>query len=396
MIGLVGLAGLTLFFSSLEPAVAGIDRDLLVIGHVQQGPMVRQIHGWGSFVPDRVQVVRADQPGKVAVVYAVNGEEVKRGDRLIEISNPEIEIAAEKAEQKFAAARAGMIALSREQSARRLALEADVADTRAMYLRAEDELEETVSRAGGKADASDLRRAQERLKAIARRLSADEERLELIRASTEAQMSAQRDELRWLESILESERARLRSLTLRATGDGVLEEVLVEDGSRVAGGAILARVALTDRLKAELDVYASEGSEIEPGFPVSLESENAIVSGRVSEIKFATGKKLLAVTVALDENPRIPEESSHEVKATIQLGTLGNVLFVERPAFAGSNEWATVFRLAGDGLSAERIKVRFGRGSAERIEVVSGLEIGDDIIVSDISEFDGLDFIEIR
>jgi multidrug efflux pump subunit AcrA (membrane-fusion protein) len=396
VLGLLGLAGLTWFFSSLEPAAAGIDRDLLVLGQVQRGPMAREVLGWGRFVPDRVQQVRAEQPGKIAVVYAVEGEEVRGGDRLIEMTNPEIEISAEKAEQKFAAARAGMIALSREQGARRLALEADLADTRATYLRAEDELEEKVSRGRGKADESEVRRAQERLKALARRLSADEERLELIRAATEEQMSAQRDELRWLESILESERERLRSLTLRATGDGVVEELLVEPGSRVAGGATLARLALSDRLKAEVEIYASEGHEVEPGLPVSLKSEVAVVNGRVSSVNAVSGKKLLAVTVELDDNPKVPEASSHEVKAVIQLGMLEDAVSVNRPAYAASNERATVFRVSEDGLTAERVKVQFGRGSTDRIEVTSGLDIGDVIIVSDVSEFDDLDTIEIR
>ncbi|MDH3298433.1 MAG: efflux RND transporter periplasmic adaptor subunit [Gemmatimonadota bacterium] len=395
VIGLAGLAALTLFFASLEPAVAGVDRDLLVLGNVQRGSMSRQVYGWGSFVPDRVQIVRAEQPGKIAVVYAVQGEEVRGGDRLIEMSNPEIEIAADKAEQKFAAVRAGMIALSRELSSRRLTLEADIAATRATYLRAEDELEERVSRVG-KADESEVRRAQERVKAIAQRLSADEERLELIRSSMEAQLSAQRDELRWLESILESERARLRSLTLRATGDGLVEEVLVESGSRVNGGEILARVALTDRLKAEIDVYASEGAEVESGLPVVLESETAVVSGRVADVESVPGRKLIRVEVSLDENPGVPEGASPEVKAMIQLGTLENAVFVERPAYASSNNMSTVFRLAEDGLSAQRVKVRFGRGSVDRIEVKAGLDIGDTIIVSDISKFDGLDFIEIH
>lgn len=393
---LVGLAGLTLLLRSLEPAGASIDRQLLVLGQVRSGPMARSIYGWGAFVPDRMQIVRAEQTGKIAVIYAAIGDRVQSGDRLIEMSNPDIQLDVDKAEQRFASARAGMIALSREQSARRLTLEASIADTRTTYLHAEDELEELVSRVGGsKSGEFNVIRAKERLKALAKRLSADEERLELISGSTEAQMAAQRDELRWLESILESERMRLRSLTLRAAGDGLVEELLVEPGSRVAGGAVLARIALSDRMKAELEVYASEGSEVEPGQAVSLESESVIVSGRVDKVTDSSDGKLIHVSVSLDENPHVSDSSSQKVHAKIQLGTLDDVIFVERPAFAASNEWSSVFRVLEDGMSAERIKVRFGRGSTDRIEVLSGLEIGDRIVVSDVSDFDGLYFFEI-
>jgi multidrug efflux pump subunit AcrA (membrane-fusion protein) len=394
--GLVGILGLTLFLGTLKPAVAGVDRELVVFGHVQHGAMERHIYAWGQFVPDRTQTVRAEQPGKVAVIYAAEGDYVQAGDRLIELSSPEIQLAVDKAEQKFAAVRSGMIALAREQSARRLALESEIEDARAAYLRAEDELEEAVSRSGNKTDARSVRRAQERLSTLARGLSSDEERLELIKSSTEDQMSARRDELRWIEAILDSERARLQSLTLRATGDGMVEEVLVEASQLVRGGTTLARVALSDRLKAELVVYASDGEELEPGLPVSMESATTAVMGRISEVRSDPDGKRIHLTVALDENPRVGQGDDLDVKASIQLGTLEDAVFVKRPAYVGSNEWGTVFRISEDGTQAERVKVKFGRGSEDVIEVVSGLKIGDRVICSDTSDFDDLDIIEIK
>jgi len=395
-IGLGGIAGLTLFFGSLEPAGLAVDRDLLVVGQVRHGPMARQVYGWGSLVPDRVQVIRAEQSGKIAVVYAAEGDDVQSGDWLVEIDNSDIQRDVDKAEQRFASARAGMIALSREQSARRLSLESSIADTLTDYLNAEDELEELVARAGGKSTEFNVIRAKERLKAIGKRLSSDEERLELISSSTEEQMAVQRDELRWLEDYLELAREQFASLTLRAGGDGIIEEMTVAPGDFVAGGDNLARIALSDRLKAEIQVYAAQGSEIEPGQQVSLESESVIVSGRVGEVIPVDDGNLLQVSVTLDENPHIPPNGSPKVKAMIQLETLDNVVSVELPAYAAPNEWSTVFRILDDDLSAERVKVHFGRGSTNHIEVLSGLEIGDRIIVSDVSEFDGLDVIELQ
>ena len=394
--GLVGILGLTFFFGTLKPAVVGVDRDLVVFGHVQRGDMQRNVYAWGKFVPDRTQTVRTDEPGKISVIYAAAGDDVRAGDRLIEISNPDLALAVDKAEQKFAAARSGMIALAREQDARRLALEADIEDTRVAYFRAEDELEEAVSRSGNKADARSVRRARDRLATLARRLSADEERLELIRESTEDQMSAQRDELRWLESILDRERTRLQSLTLRAAGDGVVEELLVESSQYVRPGSTMARIALSDRMKAELMVYAGEGQEIEPGLPVSMESATAAVTGRVSDVRPDPDGERTHITVSLDENPRVGPGDDLDVTASIQLSTIEDAVYVRRPAYAGSNEWGTVFRISDDGEVAERVKVRFGRGSTDVIEVVSGLEVGDRVICSDTSDFDELDIIEIK
>lgn len=395
-LGAVLLVAAAVAIGNVQPASPSVDRDLLVMGTVREGPMIRQVHGWGSFVPDRTQIVAAAEPGLVEAVYAIEGQDVRDGDRLIELANSEVELAVEKAEQKFAAARAGMIALSREQTARRLALQASIADTRIEFLAAEDEVEEMLSRGPGQVREIEMRRAHERLDALAAMLEADEERLELISSSTEQQMAARREELRWVEQILESERARQRALTLRAGGDGNVERILVQPGTRVQGGEPLAEITLTDRMKAVVKVYASEADEVAPGQEVEIESAGGRVTGQVSAIDRSRGGKLATVTVTLDENPPVRPGADEEIEARIQLGTLENVMSVERPVYAAANGWTTVFRVAADSASAERVKVRVGRGSVDRIEVLSGLEPGDRIVVSDISEFDDVDCFEIE
>jgi len=396
LLAIAGVIGIGALLASLPAASPVVDRDLLVLGTVRQGPMIRQVHGWGSLVPDRTQLVRAEQPGVVEAVYAIEGQAVRSGDRLVELTNSEIELAVEKAEQKFAAARAGMIALSREQSARRLSLEAAIADTRIEFLRAEDEFEELSSRPAGQVREIEIKRAGERVSAIGQRLSADEERLALITSTTEQQLDARRDELRWVESILDSERGRLAALTRRAAGDGVVERVSVRPGSQVAGGDVLAEVTLSDRLKAVIEVYAGEGDEVSVGQPVTLEGTVGQLTGEVSAVDRTSGAKLFTVTVALDENPPIPPDGSRDVDARIQLGALDDVLSVERPVYATAGGWTTVFKVTEDSASASRVKIRLGRGSVDRIEVLSGLQAGDRVVVSDITEFDDMDCFDIE
>lgn len=394
--GVICVAALAAFFTTLEPAASVVDRDLLVTATVRRGPMVREVHGWGALVPDRTQLVRATEPGIVEAVYAIESQQVRAGDRLVELSNSEVELAAEKASQKFAAARAGMIALSREQADRRLALEAAIADSRSALLSAEDELEALRSRTPGQVREIELRRARERVDALSVRLKADEERLALITSSTEQQMAMRRDELRWIESILDSERGRLAALTLRAAGDGVVTRVAAQPGSRVAGGEVLAELKLTDRMKALIDVYADEGGEVAPGQTVTLETVGGRIDGTVDAVEPATDPRLLRVVVALEIDSPAPSEDSRDVKARIHVGTLDDVVFVERPVYARVAAGATVFRLTPDSSAAERVKVRLGRGSVDRIEVLSGLEPGDRIVVSDISGFDDVDGFEIE
>lgn len=394
--GAIAVAALVAFFAALEPAGSVVDRDLLVTATVRQGPMVREVHGWGTLVPDRTQLVRATEPGIVEAVYAVENQHVRAGDRLVELSNSEVELDAEKASQKFAAARAGMIALSREQADRLLALEATIADSRTALLNAEDELEALRSRTPAQVREIELRRARERVDALARRLQADEERLALITSSTEQQMAMRRDELRWIESILDSEHGRLAALTLRAGGDGIVTRVPAQPGSRAAGGEVLAELKLADRMKALIDVYADEGSEVAPGQTVALEAAGGRIEGTVDTVERATDPRLLRVVVALSSDSPAPSEGTRDVKARIHVGTLDDVVFVERPVYARADARATVFRLTPDSAAAERVEVRLGRRSVDYVEVLSGLEPGDRIIVSDISGFDDVDGFRIE
>lgn len=392
----LGALGVAAWLTTLEPASRSVQADLLEWGTVRRGPMVRQVHGWGALVPDRTQILRSEEPGRVAAVYVTAGQSVRAGDRLVEIENAEIQRSVERAEQKFAAARAGMIALSRESSARRLALEASINDTRVTFLRAEDELEELRSRAAGKVREIELKRARERLDAIGARLAADEQRLELIATSMQDQMGAQRDELRWVEQILQSERKRLESLTLRAAGDGIVEKVGIRVGSRVEAGDVVAEIGLSDRLKAEIRCYESDARDLKPGQSVSLKAGGRILSGHVASVRDVPDEPLHAVDVALHENPRLPDAAGGEVEALIEIGTLEDVVSVERPPFASAGEKGSVFRLSDDGKRAVRTSVVFGRGSTDRIEIVDGLRPGDRVVISDVSMFDGVDSFEIE
>ncbi|MGW8283435.1 MAG: hypothetical protein ACWGON_09065, partial [Gemmatimonadota bacterium] len=84
------------------------------------------------------------------------------------------------------------------------------------------------------------------------------------------------------------------------------------------------------------------------------------------------------------------------VDAIISIGTLENALSVKRPAWAADDAVASVFRLDPYGDTAERVKVKFGTGSWDRIQVLEGLEEGDVIIVSDMSRFDDVDCVRLK
>ena len=75
---------------------------------------------------------------------------------------------------------------------------------------------------------------------------------------------------------------------------------------------------------------------------------------------------------------------------------LDDVLYVGRPAISQASDSISVFRVSADRTQAVRTQVRIGRMSATTVEVLGGLDAGDEIILSDTSAWDEWDVIELR
>jgi HlyD family secretion protein len=84
------------------------------------------------------------------------------------------------------------------------------------------------------------------------------------------------------------------------------------------------------------------------------------------------------------------------VDGTIELEHLADVLFMGRPAFGQGQQTVGLFRLTPDGQEAVRVSVSLGRNSVSKIEIVSGLREGDQVILSDTSAMDSYDRIRVR
>jgi HlyD family secretion protein len=176
----------------------------------------------------------------------------------------------------------------------------------------------------------------------------------------------------------------------------VLQQVPVDVGQRVAPGQNLARVADPGRLKAELKVAETEARDIEVGQLAEIDTRSAKIAGRVSRKDPGATNGTVTVDVSLtDELPRgaVPDLS---VDGTIELERLNDVLFMGRPAFGQDQSVVGLFKISPDGANAERAQVKLGRSSVNTIEVLSGLKVGDQVILSDMSAYDAYDRIRLK
>jgi HlyD family secretion protein len=177
--------------------------------------------------------------------------------------------------------------------------------------------------------------------------------------------------------------------------NGVLQEIAVEPGQQIQLGANVARVAQPDELIAELRVAETQAREIRLDQVVRIDTRNGIVDGRVIRIDPAVQDGTVQVDVALVGQTPPGARPDLSVDGTIELERLEDVLHVGRPANGQPDSRVSLFRIDEDGIG-ERIQVELGRASVGRIEVRSGLQRGDRVILSDMSRWSDQDRVRLQ
>ncbi|HET9251781.1 MAG TPA: HlyD family efflux transporter periplasmic adaptor subunit, partial [Candidatus Eisenbacteria bacterium] len=221
-------------------------------------------------------------------------------------------------------------------------------------------------------------------------------RLDMIRSSIEPQLAIQREQVQRLEAISRFQRGQVSSMKVVAGADGVLQGLPLEVGQWVTPGNTLAVVAQPGRLKAVLRVPETQARDVSIGQPASIDTRNGIAKGRVTRIDPAVQNGTVTVDVTLEGG--LPEGARPDmtVDGTIEVDRLANVLHVGRPVHGAPESTVGLYRLEPDRQHARRVPVRLGRGSVNAVEVLQGLNEGDEVVLSDLSEWDDHPRLRVR
>lgn len=380
----------------LEPAAPEVSRSEVVLGTVVRGDMLRRVRGSGFLVPEKMRYVAAMTAGRVERIRVQPGEEVEPDDILLELSNPDVELQALRAREQWSAAQTRLLELRESLTARRLEQEADVASVRAEFRRARREAEaDSILAQRQLIAANRARDSRDRARALATRLRTEEDRLAVIERSTEAQLAAQREQVERLRSIYEHHQRRLESMEVRAGASGIVQDLTLEVGQWVQAGTRLARVADPSVLVAELRVPQASSGEVRAGQAAKVVVNADTVPGVVRRVEPSVSEGTVPVEVQIEDPLPDGARADMSVTGTIRIEILRDVLHVPRPVYARPDLRTSVFRLVDGGGAAVRTSVRFGSGSASRIQVLDGLADGDTIILSDMSRWEDRERVQL-
>jgi HlyD family secretion protein len=395
--GAVVVILITVGVSRLKPAAPTVDSAAVWIDTVKRGPMLRLVRGSGTLVPEEIRWINTTTSGRVERIVLRPGATVAPGTVILELSNPELQQSVKEAQLAFQSAQANFNNRKTELESQLLSQQADVAGVKSQYEDAVLQLEaQEKLYKDGLVSEIQVKQFRSREAELKNRLGIVEQRLKMAREGVKSQLAPQEAAVDQTRAAFQLRVGQLGDLQVKSTMHGILQQVPVEVGAQVGPGTNLARVADPAKLKAEVRIAETQTKDIRIGQQAEVDTRNGVIKGRVSRIDPAAQGGTVGVDITLLEALPAGARPDLSVDGTITLEKLDQVIFVGRPAFGQEHSTVMLFKLIGDTGEAQRVQVKLGRSSVNQIEIVEGLQPGDQVILSDMSAQDSYDRIRLN
>lgn len=404
-VALLAIVLITIGVSRLKPAAPGVERATVWIDVVKRGDIPRQVRGSGTLVPEDIRWIPARSAGRVERIDLRPGAIVKPDSVILELSNPDLEQSVMEARLAHASAVAAYANRKAELESQMLTQQTAVDTLESNLKNAELTLaaNEELFKSGliSELQLQQFRGNRDDLK---NQLSSALKRLEIAKAGLQSQLAPQEAEVAQSKAAYDLRVAQLEDLKVKAGMNGVLQIVPVQVGQQVGAGENLARVADPTTLKAVLRIAETQTKDLSIGQTAEVDTRNGLVGGKVSRIDPAAENGTVGVDITLEGELPPGARPDLSVDGTVLLERLENVIYVGRPAFGQEEGTISLFKLvpeSGGGTGCPecgeyvRTTVKLGRSSVSTIEIKEGLQPGDQVILSEMSNYDQFDRIRV-
>jgi HlyD family secretion protein len=396
-IAVLFIGGVSFGLTRLRPAAPSVDRATVWSDEVKRGPMLRDVRGLGTLVPEDIRWIPAQTDSRVDRWILRPGAVVKPNSVIMELSDPTLQREELDAEFQLKGAEADYANLKVQVDSDLMNQKAIEAGVRSDYEQAkiQHEVDAKLVAEGLAADVTErLSRVKEQQLAI--RVQLEGERTKVAADSAKARLAAQQAKIDEQKALYELKKSQVDALHVRAGIDGVLQLVPVEVGQHVTPGTNLARVADPKVLKAEIKIAETQAKDVLPLQKATIDTRNGIVNGHVARVDPSVINGTVTVDVTIDDPLPPGARADLSVDGTVELENLKDVMYVGRPVHGASQSTISLFKLTADGSEAVRTNVKLGRSSVNTVEILDGLQVGDRVILSDMSQWDNYDRIRLK
>jgi HlyD family secretion protein len=387
----------TAALSRLKPAAPTVDRSTIWTDTVKRGPMLKEVRGLGTLVPETVWVIPAATDGRVEKRYLLPGTPMKTNTVILDLTNPRLQQEALDAEYQLKGAQASYEQTKAQLQNQLMDKRTQAAAISSQYRTAEMQSESFVrlGKLGLKAEL-DVRTSEVQAEELAKQDDLAQQEVETFANSINAQLAVQQANIDQKRALYELKKSEVAQLHVRAGVDGILQELDVDVGQQVTQGTPLAKVSQPTQLKAALQIAETQAKDVQIGQKASIDTHNGIIPGHVMRIDPSVANGTRTVDVKLDgllPPGAVPDLS---VEGTVEVERLADVLYVGRPVHGDADSTVGLFKLEDDGREAIRVPVGIGSESVNTVEIRKGLSVGDSVILSDMSAWDNYDRVELK
>lgn len=362
---------------------------------VARGSVEATVQANGTVVPLVEQVVSSPVEARVLRIGHRAGAMLKRGDELLTLDTAATRLEAERLGDRVTTKES-------DNEQLRIRLDEDIAGKQALLEQKKLDVEILHYTAAqkqkllkdGLAAEQDALAAQASAKKADIELRQIEEALHRAVQSRAAQLGASAKELAFARREQEESRRQLDLAMLRADRDGVLTWIVPEVGAMVRRGDVVSRIADLSAYRVVATVSDVHASTIGAGMRAHVKlDDDDVVHGVIESVDPRIENGVMRFYVTLDEPSHARLRNNLRVDVSVVTGRKSNTLVVRRGTLGRTNA-TQAFVVRGD--YAVRVPVRFGLASDDTIEILEGLRIGDEVVVSDMTELQEVGKVKIK
>jgi HlyD family secretion protein len=376
------VAGVAL--AHIDFSTARVDRNKITVDTVQRGTMEIKVSANGQLLPKNIEYISSQVSGRVAKKFVKSGDQVRAGQPIMELTNPQLVARAEEAYSAWE----GSVA---ELKAARSNLKSHLLDEEAAVVQGQFSLDKAQLRLTAESKLIpdhiiakiDFEGTQLNVAQLKKTQDIEQDRLQTARDNVNVEVAVRQSRVNEMARALERAKNDASNLKITAGIDGIVQAIGVDVGQELEPGTPVGRIAQPEPLYAELRVPAREANGVAVGQNVLIDTHNGTVEGVLTRLDPAVTDGTVVVDADLNGPRPAGARPQLPIEGVIYLSRLSNALYVGKPAYVKNDSDITVYKLDGDGHYASRVTVNVGKASLNYVEIIRGLQAGDRIITSE-------------
>jgi multidrug efflux pump subunit AcrA (membrane-fusion protein) len=360
----------------------------LLLATVKKGDIDVTVEGYGKLTSDKLQLITTLTKATVEEIVLKPGATVTKESVIVKLANPELQQQVESAEYSLAESRANLRQLKLNQKREILTEKSNYLELVSQHkgarltLSAQNKLVKS-----GIVKQIDYQESILREEQLKERISIFEERNEQLREVHKEAINIQLERIKQVEQKLTIAENRRSKLIVKAGFDGVLQRLSVNLGQSLSPGQEVALIGSVTELIALIRVPQNQVQLVKIGQKVMVDTRQKLIEGFVKRIDPIVDQNTVEIEISFPGKLPASARPEQNIDAVITAKVLKNIYYLDRPANVKAQNESSLYLLNKEMSEAKRVTVNFGEKTGRFIEITSGAKLGDQFIISDLSNY---------